>query len=178
MKNSTTPPLNAAVLYDQYMERIYRYHLARTGSVPDAEDLTAETFRAAIEGIDRCRPEQAAAWLVGIARHKLADHQRRCVRFIPLEALEERPYPSPAVEDLAGQRLEMARVSHALRLLNADRAEAIALHYFAGLSLSEVGRVMGKSEEAVKKLVQRGLAEMRDRLVVTTRRRLQNEPGN
>ena len=83
---------------------------------------------------------------------------------VPLEALAERPDPAPAVEETAGLRLEMARVSRVLRMLNTERAEAIALHYFAGLSLAEVGRAMGKNEEAAKKLIQRGLAEMRDRL--------------
>jgi RNA polymerase sigma-70 factor, ECF subfamily len=172
MKSPNPPTLDAAQLYERYVERIYRYHLARTGSTAEAEDLTAETFRAALEGIERCRPEQAAAWLVGIARHKLVDHLRQNRRCDPLDALEERPDPSPAVEDLAGQRLEMARVSHVLRMLNPERAEAVALHYFAGLTLLEVGRVMSRSEEAAKKLVQRGLAEMRERLAVPARRRI------
>jgi RNA polymerase sigma-70 factor (ECF subfamily) len=55
-------------------------------------------------------------------------------------------------------------VAAALRALNPERAEALALHYFAGLGFAEAGRVMGKSEEAVKKLVQRGLVELRERL--------------
>ncbi len=153
------------LLYDQYVERIYRYHLVHTGSVADAEDLTAETFYAALESFARLRPgEPPLAWLVGIARHKLADHFRRQKREAPLELAEDQVQPSPTPEELASQRLEMIRVARAMRLINPERAEALALHYFAGLSLAEVGQVLGKSEEAAKKLVQRGLQDLREKL--------------
>jgi RNA polymerase sigma-70 factor (ECF subfamily) len=43
-----------------------------------AEELTSETFLGAVNA---CRRSQAApvrvAWLIGVARHKLADHWRR-----------------------------------------------------------------------------------------------------
>jgi DNA-directed RNA polymerase specialized sigma24 family protein len=44
-----------------------------------------------------------------------------------------------------------------------DRAEAITLSYFAGLTNSEIGRVMNKSEAAVKMLISRGLQDLRER---------------
>jgi RNA polymerase sigma-70 factor (ECF subfamily) len=168
-------------LYNQTVERVYRYHLARTGSEVDAEDLTAETFHAALESYHRLREsEPPLPWLMGIARHKLADHLRRSLlprtwlanrgssaarrRVVPIEAAADLPQPGPSIEDQAGQRLEFSRVVGALRALNAERAEAIALHYFAGLTMDEIGQAMGKSDEAAKKLVQRGLAELRQRL--------------
>jgi RNA polymerase sigma-70 factor, ECF subfamily len=161
-----TTRLDFTLFYDQHVERIYRYLLARLGAPADAEDLTAETFRAALEGYTRLRSDDsAAAWLVGIARHKLVDHFRRRKPVFSLEEAAERPHPGPTVEEMAGQRLEINRVSRMLALLNRERAEALALYYFAGLNLAEVGQSMGKSEEAAKKLVQRGLEELRQRLV-------------
>jgi RNA polymerase sigma-70 factor, ECF subfamily len=161
-----TTRLDFTLFYDQHVERIYRYLLVRLGAPADAEDLTAETFRAALEGFARVRSEDsAAAWLVGIARHKLVDHFRRRKPVVSLEDAAERPQPGPTVEEVAAQRLDMTRVSRVLAQLNRDRAEALALHYFAGLNLAEVGEAMGKSEEAAKKLVQRGLEELRQRLV-------------
>ncbi len=152
-------------IYDQHVTRVYRYLLARTGVPAEAEDLTAETFRAALEGYSRFRPEHgsAAGWLVGIARHKLADHYRRRP-LLPLEEAADLPHHAPSPEEQAGDRMEWEQVCAALSRLSTERAEALALHYFAGLGLAEVGRAMGKSEEAAKKLVQRGLAELRERL--------------
>ncbi len=154
-------------IYDQHVMRIYRYLLARTGIPAEAEDLTAETFHAALESYSRFNPENgsAAGWLVGIARHKLADHYRRKPH-LPLEDAANYPHPAPSPEDQAGERMEWERVSAALSRISAERAEALALHYFAGLGMAEVGRSMGKSEEAAKKLVQRGLAELRERLML------------
>lgn len=159
-----------AQLYDQHIERIYRYLLARTGSVEEAEDLAAETFRAALESVEHFTPGPDAgaglAWLIGIARHKLADHHRRGQRRQALQAalLHQPDLALADAEALALDRLELAQVAAALRRLNPERAEALALHYFGELKLAEVGRAMGKSEEAAKKLVQRGLSELRQQL--------------
>lgn len=51
-----------------------------------AEDLTAETFMAAVAAVRAGRvqaPEVTVAWLVGVARYKLADHRPRSAREEP-----------------------------------------------------------------------------------------------
>ena len=64
------------------------------------------------------------------------------------------------------QRLEMRRVTHALRLLSPERAEALVLVLFGGLSMAEAAQTLGKSEAAVKMLIHRGLSELKERLAV------------
>ncbi len=166
--SGTTPALGArehpfTTIYQQHVERIYRYHLARTGNETDAQDLTAETFHAALEGFATFDPARgcAAAWLTGIAHHKLADHFRRSPPVLPIAQIEEQPDPAPNPEEAGARRLQMAQVSAALRSLPSDRAEALSLHFFAGLSLDEAAQVMRRSEEAVKKLIHRGLGDLR-----------------
>jgi RNA polymerase sigma-70 factor (ECF subfamily) len=162
------PPF--AAVYQQHVERIYRYHLARTGSVEDAQDLTAETFHAALESFAAFDPAQgcAAAWLTGIARHKLVDHFRHSRPTLAIAQVENQPDPAASPEETSAQRLQMAQVAAALRSLPAGRADALSLHFFAGLSLSETARVMRRSEQAVKKLIQRGLADLRRQLAYST----------
>src|SRR3954466_7353489 len=65
--------------YDRHARAVLAYFARRTGDPEAAADLTAETFAAAIIARRRFRPgpEPASAWLFGIARHKLADFQRR-----------------------------------------------------------------------------------------------------
>jgi len=152
-------------LYEQHADRIYRYHLVRTGDPALAEDLTAETFHAALEGFARYRPGKGshAAWLAGIARHKLADSYRRR-RTLPLDLVDERAAPAASAaptEETVQRRLQMAAVAAAMKHISPDRAEALALHFFAGLTLEDAGAAMGRNSEAVKKLVQRGLADLR-----------------
>jgi RNA polymerase sigma-70 factor (ECF subfamily) len=150
-------------LYRQHVVAIYRYHHARTGCVADAQDLTAETFRAALEGISRYQPTQGRpiAWLMGIARHKLADHFRRAPQTIPLESIEAVIGEQPTPEVEAARAMQLDQIAAALRRINPGRAEAITLHLYVGLSLEETGQALDKSPQAVKKLVQRGLADLR-----------------
>ncbi len=166
LNQASTDQVDFLQLYEENVERLYRYYLARTGNVQDAQDLTAETFRAALESFSSYRPARspAVAWLMGIARHKLVDHLRRNRQMLAWEQVEGNPDGGPCPEEVAGRRLQMAQVAAALSRLPADRAEAISLHFFAGLSLAEAAEVMGKGEEAVKKIIQRGLGDLRARL--------------
>ena len=65
--------------YDDALPRVYGYFLHRTGRSPAvAEDLTQETFLAAVRELKKGRrPEAPIPWIYGIARHKLLDHYRR-----------------------------------------------------------------------------------------------------
>src|ERR1700674_5236597 len=65
--------------YDDALPRVYGYFLHRTGGSPaGAEDLTQETFLAAVRELKKGRrPETPIPWIYGIARHKLLDHYRR-----------------------------------------------------------------------------------------------------
>jgi RNA polymerase sigma-70 factor (ECF subfamily) len=152
-------------LYHRHLPGIYRYHMARTGHVQEAEDLTAQTFLTALESIRSFRGQGSfVSWLFGIASHKLADHFRQSRVELPLEDAEHLHSPAPLPEEEALQRQELARVAQVLRLISPERAEALVLCLFGGLSLAEVAQSVGKSEAAVKMLVHRGLCDLQERL--------------
>ena len=50
-----------AELYRRHITRVYRYHMAHTGNTKDAEDLTSQTFMAALEGIRSFRGSSSFA---------------------------------------------------------------------------------------------------------------------
>jgi RNA polymerase sigma-70 factor (ECF subfamily) len=155
-----------AELYRRHVTSVYRYHIAHTGNVKDAEDLTSQTFMAALEGIHSFRGTGSfAAWVMGIAaRKRLMFFRRNGSRpELPLDAALTYPSPDPPTDKAAYQRLLLESVSHALRQLAPDRAEAIILTFFGGLSNAEAGRLLNKSEDAVKMLVSRGLQDLRER---------------
>jgi RNA polymerase sigma-70 factor, ECF subfamily len=163
-------PCRFLALYQRHYKRVYVYHLARTGNEQDAQDLTSETFLAALDSIAAYRPVDGhrsehsfAAWLFGIAHHKLADFFQKSVPHSSLEEVGERPGGDTPPEQAAGQRSDLTRLRQLLALLPEERADALSLRYFSELSLAEVAQVMDKSEAAVKMLVHRGLQELRDR---------------
>uniref|UniRef100_UPI0035CC0791 RNA polymerase sigma factor n=1 Tax=uncultured Mycobacterium sp. TaxID=171292 RepID=UPI0035CC0791 len=64
-------------LYDQALPLVYGYFVRRCGDRGTAEDLTSETFLAAMDAARKDDPPPIAVpWLLGVARHKLADHYR------------------------------------------------------------------------------------------------------
>ncbi len=163
-QEAATNPEAFAELYRRHLRAVYRYHLVHTADVKDAEDLTSQTFLAALEGLRGFRGEGSfAAWLMGIASRKRAQLFRGRRPQVTLEALHELPSDDPPTDQAALQRLQMQSAARALRQINRQRAEAIILCAFAGLSCAEAGDILHKSEAAVKMLVARGLQELRER---------------
>jgi RNA polymerase sigma factor (sigma-70 family) len=120
------------VLYRRYATRVYRYCYARTNSGQVAEDLTAQTFLAALEGIGRFRGDgSVAAWLFGIAANVCKGYYRYQRRHpqAPLETVSERTdvnAPDPERHSLSPEhpRLRAARPARAQR--RAPRSPAAA----------------------------------------------------
>ncbi len=149
-------------LYMKYCEQIFRYHIARTGDKEEAQDLTSQTFIAALERLSSFRAEGSfAAWLFSIAHHKLVDHYRRKKRIeASSQAVLETEQFIP-IDEIMQNRSEFSHILAAMDRLNDERAEAVRLRFFGGLKSKEVATVMGKSESAVKMLVLRGLNDLR-----------------
>jgi RNA polymerase sigma-70 factor, ECF subfamily len=153
-------------LYRRHVTRVYRYHMAHTGNVKDAEDLTSQTFMAALEGIRSFRGSGSfAAWLLGIAARKKAMFFRWSVARaeVPIEVAHQIPSPNLGTDHLASQRLRLDAITCALKQISPERADAIALCFFSELTYAEAGLVLKKSEAAVKMLVTRGLQDLRER---------------
>jgi RNA polymerase sigma-70 factor, ECF subfamily len=150
-------------LYERYVDRIYSYLYYRTASPADAEDLTARTFTRALSSLgdfeERGLP--FSAWLFTIAHNLMANYHRDRSRrpTAPLEGAPEPAAPSPyqATE-------EADAAQQAIATLPPERQHLILLKYGQGMSNAEIGRVLGKSEGAVKSLLRRTLAALRREL--------------
>lgn len=153
-----------AELYRRHITRVYRYCLAHTGNQKDAEDLTSQTFIAALEGLASFRGGGTfAAWILGIASRKRLMLYRGHRREVPLDAALHYQSPTLPTDKAAQIRIQMEAVAQALKQIASDRAEAIRLHYFGGLSHTETAQALHKTEAAVKMLISRGLSDLRER---------------
>ncbi len=162
---SLAAPARFADLYQRHVRRIYRYIYVRVNSVQDAEDLTAQTFMAAFEGIRAYRGEGSiAAWLTIIARNCVVTHYRTRRPQDTLDLAEDVSAPSHSVEELVGLRLTLADVRRALDTLTAEQAEVVRLRIFGELTTAEAAQVMNRSEAAVKMLLHRALRDLRQTL--------------
>ena len=153
-----------AELYHRHLTRVYRYHMAHVGNVKDAEDLTSQTFMAALESIRSFRGSGSfAAWIMGIAARKKAMFFRGLRHEVPIEAADQIPSPSLGTDQLANQSIRLDSITRALKQLSPERADAITLCFFSELTYAEAGFALKKSEAATKMLVSRGLQDLRER---------------
>jgi len=153
-----TGPRSFAAFYDLALPRVYGYFFHRCGgSAAVAEDLTQETFLAAVLELKRGRRVRTPiAWIYGIARHKLLDHYRRELRAdrqLTVASVSEEIEAEPAVPDEAEAS---ERAVAALGAVAASQRAALVLCYVDGYSASEAARLLGKSAEAVESLLARG----------------------
>lgn len=154
--SATAPDAGRALLdgYDRSMPQVYGYLVARVGSAAEAEDLTSETYLAAVDAIGRGTLRQpTTAWLIGVVRHKLVDHWRRTGR-------EERRLR--AVADLAEDHddpwdthLDRQRAHQVLAQLGPHHRSALVLRYLDGLPVPEVAAALDRTVHATEALLVR-----------------------
>ncbi len=145
-------------IYDHALPQVYGYLLARCGSRAVAEDLTSETFLAAVAALGR-GPAVTTAWLVGIARHKLVDHWRRQARE---DARLRLVAGDVAVDDDPWDaRLDALRARQVLAGLGPSHRAALTLRYLDGLGVAEVAGHLDRTLHATEALLVRARAAFR-----------------
>jgi len=154
-----------AMLYLRYRDPVFRYLLRRAASADEAADLTATTFERAIGRLPSYRGEGNgfAAWLFRIARNTAIDHARRQPRWRPLDLLRhDRASPEPSPERFVLDREAGVRLGMELRELTEIQRECLVLRYASDLTVREIAAVIGKSEAATQKQLNRGLARLKE----------------
>lgn len=138
-------------LFEEQRHLVYRAALAQVGERDLAEDITAQVFLEAIEGIRRYRDrgKPMSAWLLSIARHRSLDAVRKRRRVPPV--LE----PSSAPPDTAAAALD------ALHILTPEQREVVHLRFVEDLSIETVATMTGRTPGAVKSLQHRALRQLR-----------------
>ena len=153
-------------LYDRYVDVVYRYIHYRVSTPALAEDLTSETFLRALRRISSYtwQGRDFGAWLVTIARNLIADHYKsgryrlEVATSDLVEAGADRSEEGPEGEVLANITNEA--LLQAVKQLNAEQQECIALRFLQGMSVAETAQIMGKNEGAIKALQYRAVKSL------------------
>jgi len=147
-------------LYGDALPHVYGYLLSRCGAVPLAEDLTAETFLAAVDAVRRPVPVTLSTpWLIGVARHKLVDHWRRRAR--DERDLQAVAHGQDEVVDPWAHALDALTVRGVLDRLGAHHRAALTLRYLDGLSVPEVAALLDRTVHGTEALLVRARAAFR-----------------
>lgn len=127
-------------VFHGHFDAVLRFALARAD--PDtAKDITAETFMAAWQALDRL-PAEPRGWLIAVARNKMADHYRAGERRVALISRISEIFPESSA-DPAAMALELDPVSVALHSLRRPDQEVLRLLAWDGLTHPEAAAAMG-----------------------------------
>lgn len=151
-----------ADIYDRHAATIYAYLYRYLGDAHLAEDLTSEVFIKLIESLDTSRApgERLQGWLYRVAHNLAMDHFREQAKKSELPLDEE----IVANSESTLHRLERCHLEDQLRQaisqLTPGQQQVILLRFGQGLKLEEVGRLLGKSEGAIKLLQFRAVEKL------------------
>ena len=152
--------------YDRYVRPLLAFFQRRVGDPEIAADLTAETFAAAMvaRGRYEARGATAAAWLFGIAQHKLADYLRRGAAERRMRArLGMEPVPVSAEDAAMIRMLGEEIATQMVEDLPVEQRDAIRAHVLDDRDYAEIAQREQVSEATVRKRVSRGLRVLRER---------------
>lgn len=151
-----------AVLYETYVQAIYRYIAYRVATTADAEDLTAEVFLKMVEGLPRYRFTGAPfeAWLYRIAAARIVDFRRRAQRRPQVALSETMTDGVPLPEEQVQHNQEIETLRSALQQLSDEHQTILILRFIERRSHQEVADILGKSANAIKAAQHRALVQL------------------
>jgi RNA polymerase sigma-70 factor (ECF subfamily) len=154
------------VLFERFHADVHAYALARLGDWSSAEDVTQETFVAAVRSIRSLRDERepaVQAWFLHICRHKVMDHLRRKGRHDRTVDLGVPVSLDPA--QLTETKLRADDMRAAMSDLTEDQRDILIRRFVLDQSLEEVAAGTRRTVGAVKSMQHRALAALEKILV-------------
>jgi RNA polymerase sigma-70 factor (ECF subfamily) len=155
-------------IYDQYINKIYRFVFLKVNSRDTAEDLCSETFLKAWEAFktkDLKLIKNYQAFLYQIARNVVIDYYREKGRTNIISAefvsIED---PRPNVEEKSFLDSDLSEVKAVLANLKQNYQEVIIWRYIDDLSIKEISKLLGKSEGTARVVLHRALKSLKDNL--------------
>jgi RNA polymerase sigma factor (sigma-70 family) len=153
-----------ASVAEELLDDVYGYLLYLTKNWAVAEDLTGETFEAALRKWKRFDPSRGTprAWLLAIARSTALDWFRADSR---RRRREERAEAGVQHEDEAAFGGGLSpELQESLQALSVGEREVVALRIVLDLDGEETAHLLGISSTAVSTRLSRALSKLEERM--------------
>jgi RNA polymerase sigma-70 factor (ECF subfamily) len=157
-------------IYDQYINKIYRFVYLKVNSQEVAEDITSKVF---LRGWDSFRAnhdkiENPSAFLYQIARNLVIDYYREKgkTQFVSSDFIPDVVDPGVNIEEGAILNANLDMVKNALANMKDDYQNVVIWHYLDEMPIPEVAKLLERSEEATRVLLHRALNLLRQNLTI------------
>jgi RNA polymerase sigma-70 factor (ECF subfamily) len=172
--------LDPSAWVDRYGDYLFRYAMLRLRDRSAAEDLVQETFLAALSARGSFAGNSTeSTWMVGILKHKIADHFRRRNREVPLGDDDLREDRDPSSFDGSGhwtsgptewggnpaelyrERKFLDQLTECLSGLPPHQAKAFTLREIEGAGTGEICKVLNVTETNLWVILHRARMQLR-----------------
>ncbi|WP_019679738.1 RNA polymerase sigma factor [Ruminococcus flavefaciens] len=151
---------SALYAFNRFGDTVLRTAFAMTGSYQDAEDITQEVFLTLHSKPQEFDTEEhMKAWLIRSAIN-------RCKNYFKSARVRKN---SPLDEELANTlSCEFTprdnEIREKIKKLPEKYSSVIFLYYFEEYSIKEIGEILGKNENTVSSILQRGRRKLKTEL--------------
>jgi len=160
-------------IYDQYVDKLYRFVFLRVSSQEVAEDLTSKVFLKgweAFKNSGNCGENtinNPQAFLYQIARNTVVDYyrERGKAQIVSAEYAPQIADPRINLEEKTAVNSDLAMVKGALQNLKEEYQKVVIWHYLDDLSISEIAKILDKPEGTIRVTLHRALKKLKNELI-------------
>jgi len=152
-------------IYDQYIDKIYRFVYLKVDSQETAEDITSKVFIRGWEAFkkDPSGIKNQGAFLYQVARNAVVDHYRDKGRAktVSVDASGEIADPGTNAQDMAILSADVEVVKKSIQHLKKEHQDIIIWHYLEDMPIGQIAQLIGKPEGTIRVMLHRGLKDLK-----------------
>jgi RNA polymerase sigma-70 factor (ECF subfamily) len=159
------------LLVEQHSRHVFRLAFRMTGNEQDAEDVVQETFLRAYKQLGKYEARASfSTWLYRIASNysldlirsrKRHEDKREQGSSEETDILQSLPGNTPGPDRIMYSGEVSQHVEAAMNELSAQERSAFVLRHFEGMSIEEIGEVLGTGINATKHSIFRAVQKLR-----------------
>jgi|SRR3989344_1243806 len=150
-------------IYQDYIEKIYRFVYLKVNTRDSAEDITSKVFLKCWEAYKDTKIDNMNAFLYRTANNAVIDYYRENSKknIISSEYMASFADMKPSAFDRSAVSAEVERIKLALNEIKKEYQDIIIWHYLEDMTIKEIAELTGKTEGNVRVMAHRGLAALR-----------------
>ena len=153
-------------IYDQYIDKIYRFIYLKVNSQEIAEDIASKVF---IKGWEAFKKQEdlvknPGAFLYQIARNAVVDHYREKGRNreVSADVIPEIVDKGENAQDKAILSADIDVIRKSINKLEKEHQDIIIWHYLEDMPIADIAQLLNRPAGTVRVMLHRGLKDLKD----------------